>query len=98
MKKSIVLQSSCFFVGFFFLQREHEEARKRRVLPSTDQVPLLQLQVDFVLFFQVEQNSIGGRFTSHVFVTRKGRNDWFPIQHQVHLDDRNNNEQYEHKC
>lgn len=68
------------------LQGEHQKAGEGRILPAPDQITFLQLQVNLILFIQVEQDSIRGGFTSNIFVPSKRGDDRFPIQHQVNLD------------
>lgn len=69
------------------LQGEDQEARESGVLPSTDQISFLQLQVNLVLLVQVEQHPVGGSFTGDILVPSEGRDHWLPIQHQIHLQE-----------
>lgn len=80
---------------FLLLQRKHKKAWKSGVLPSANQVPFLQLQVDLVLLVQVEQDPVGGRLTGHVFVPSEGGDHRLSIQHQVHLENRKQAEEFE---
>lgn len=61
------------------LQGKYKKAGEGGVLPSADQIALLQLQVNFVFLVEMQEDAIGGRFTRDVFVPGEGWDDRLSI-------------------